>query len=305
MPKLTSLAHKLALIVFTNFVLITTVFAIDFPAYQGYVTDAANLLSSRAVASIEQKLKNYEVETGTEVAVLTIALIPDGMSANEYATALGNAWGVGKKQVDNGAILLIETDDAPGQRDIYIATGSQLEGGLTDLESRDIVDNVIIPRFQDGDFDGGVETGVDAILAALQGEEFSSLRTTSGASESSADWVTVIFFVAFIFFPWVGAILGRSKRVWPGGVAGAVGGGILGSFIAVGLATIIPLAIFFGLFGLLLDFIVSKNYQAAKKSGHSPSWWAGGGGFGSSGGSGGFGGFGGGGFSGGGGGGRW
>ena len=287
------------------FGLATQVFAVDFPKYENFVTDTSGIISVDAEASLNTKLKAYEAETGTEIAVITIPLIPNGLSPNEYATQLGNSWGVGKTKVDNGVILLIETADSAGNRDIYIATGSQLEGGLTDIESRDIVDNVIIPRFQAEDFDGGVEAGIDAIILGLSGESFTSLRSESSESGNIDGIVNIIFVVFFFVFPWLAAILGRSKSIWPGGVVGIIGGGIFGLFLSAAIWGIAAIAIVMGLFGLLFDWLVSRNYGKAKSGGVSPAWWAGGrGGFGGGSG-GGFGGFGGGGFSGGGGGGSW
>ena len=287
-------------------ILLGNVFAVEIPAYENFVNDNSDILSSQAEENLNAKLANYEAETGSEIAVLTIPLIPEGFSPNEYATAVGNAWGVGKAEVDNGVILLIETDDVAGERDIYIATGSQLEGGLTDIEARDIVDEVIIPYFQTGDFDGGVNAGVDAIIAGLNGESFTDLRME--ATENNADaeiWFNVVFVLFFFVFPWLAAIWGRSKRIWPGGVVGMLGGGIGGMILGIAVGGIIATAIGMGLFGLFFDWVVSKNYNKAKSLGIKPSWWVGGGGFGGGSGGGGFGGFGGGGFSGGGGGGSW
>jgi uncharacterized protein len=287
------------------FSLATQAFAVDFPQYENFVTDTSGIISEAAEAALNAKLKAYEVETGTEIAVVTIPLLGD-LTPNEYATQLGNSWGVGKTKVDNGAILVIETDDTPGNRDIYIAAGSQLEGGLTDIESRDIVDNVIIPRFREGDFDGGVTAGVDAIILDLRGESFTSLRSEGSVTNGDSGWIeNIIFVIVFFVFPWAAAILGRSKSIWPGGVAGAIVGGVMGLFLGIVIWGVIASAVGLGLFGLLFDWVVSRNYGKAKSQGISPAWWAGGrGGFGGGSG-GGFGGFGGGGFSGGGGGGSW
>ncbi|MDD3067193.1 MAG: TPM domain-containing protein [Candidatus Gracilibacteria bacterium] len=297
--------RKLFIFLCVLFGLATQAFAVDFPQYENFVTDTSGIISADAEASLNSKLKTYEAQTGTEIAVVTIPLIPDGLSPNEYATQLGNTWGVGKAKVDNGVILLIETADSPGNRDIYIATGSQLEGGLTDIESRDIVDNIIIPRFKESDFDGGVTAGVDAIILGLNGESFTSLRSGSSESENIEGIGNIIFVVFFFVFPWLAAILGRSKRIWPGGAIGVIGGGIFGAILSIAVWGVVAIAIGMGLFGLLFDWIVSRNYGKAKARGISPAWWAGGrGGFGGGSG-GGFGGFGGGGFSGGGGGGSW
>lgn len=274
------------------------------PPYENFVTDTSGIISDIAESELNERLKAYEAETGTEIAILTIPLILNGLSANEYATIVGNTWGVGKAKVDNGALLLIETDDVPGQHDIYIATGSQLEGGLTDIESRDIVENVIIPQFQNGDFDTGVANGITAMFSALKGESFTDLRMGANSSLDAGGWFQLVLMLIFFVVPWFGAVLGRSEAIWPGGALGAVSGGVLGGVAIGGLFGVITLAVILGIIGLAFDSAVSSNYKSAKKKGGRPSWWAGGGGTGRSSG-GGFGGFGGGGFSGGGGGGKW
>ena len=278
--------------------------SVVFPKYQNYVTDTSNLISSATEEKINLFLKSYEAETGTEIAVVTIPLI-ENLSPNEYATGLGNEWGVGKANVDNGAILLIETDDQPGKRDIYIATGSQLEGGLTDLESRDITEFVITPYFRNGEFDTGVLAGVEAMTLALAGESFTNLRSESNQSEGSTDLGGTIFFAIFFVFPWLGAILGRSKKIWPGGALGAMAGGFGGLIFSFALWGVIAATIGLGIFGFFFDWAVSRNYANAKKGSGHIAWWAGGGRGGRGGFGGGFGGFGGGGFSGGGGGSSW
>jgi len=276
----------------------------EYPVHDAYVTDISGLLSSGVEQQLEVELASYEAATGTEIAVVIIPLIPDGMSANKYATGIGNSWGVGKAGVDNGAIFLIETDDVPGERDIYIAPGSQLEGGLTDIEAAAIVNEVVIPYFQNGEIDNGVITGVDAMIASLAGESFTDLRMSNGINGEDIEmWWNFIIYGIFFVLPWLGAVLGRSKAIWPGGVLGAGGGALTGWLALGGLYWIGLFAVILGIIGLIFDAAVSREYKAAKSIGRSPSWWAGGGR--SSGGGSSFGGFGGGGFSGGGGGGRW
>ncbi len=278
---------------------------VEIPAYENYITDISERLSDSVEVDLNERLAAYETETGSEIAVLILPLIPTGLTANEYATKVGNSWGVGKAGAENGALLLIETDDVPGQRDVYIATGSQLEGGLADLEATDIIDYLIIPEFQSGDFDAGVRAGVEGIIAGLEGEVFVGGTSTEAGAGIVADLFQYGFMFIFFVLPWFGAIFGRSKEIWPGGAVGAASGGLLGWLGQLGLNGMIGATIALGLFGVLLDWLVSRNYQQAKKSGKKASWWAGGNsGSGSSSG-GGFGGFGGGGFSGGGGGGRW
>lgn len=275
--------------------------AVDFPAFQNFITDTTGTLASETVANLNTRLANYEMQTGTEIAVALIAST-EGIPIEQYATDLGNEWGVGKTKVDNGALLVVAVDD----RELFLATGSQLEGAVTDIEAREIIDKVITPRFKNSDFDSGISAGVDAIIAAIAGESFTDLRTNNTASAPSSveGILNAIFIFLFFGLPWLAAILGRSKKIWPGAALGALGGGIGGTLLISSLVGFFGGAIMLGLFGLLFDLIVSKNYANAQKSGGHIAWWAGGNRFGG-GSSGGFGGFGGGGFSGGGFGGKW
>jgi uncharacterized protein len=275
-----------------------TVFAADFPQFEDFVTDTTGTLSKSIIVELNEKLANYEAETGTEIAVALVDST-DGEPIEMYATNLGNAWGVGKANTDNGAILVVAVAD----RELFLATGSQLEGAVTDIEAREIVDEVITPYFRNGDFDGGISAGVDAIFAAVNGESFTDLRmenTVGGGVEIG----NFVFVVLFFVLPWLAAIFGRSKKIWPGGVAGAVAGSVGGGIFLGGILGILGAAVGLGIFGLIFDAAVSRNYAKAGKRGHV-AWWAGGGRGGSGFGGGGFGGFGGGGFSGGGFGGKW
>jgi uncharacterized protein len=262
------------------------------------VTDTTDTLSLETVEALNLRLANYEMETGNEIAVAIISTTED-MPIAEYATEMGNYWRIGKKAVDNGAILLIALDD----RKLFLAAGRQLEGALTDLESSQIIDEIISPRFKTGNFEDGISAGIDGIFSAIAGESFTELRTEETNENSAGGTINAIFIVIFFVFPWLAAILGRSKKIWPGGAIGALGGGIAGAIFLSGFL-ILGAAIALGALGLLFDFAVSRNYAAAKKSGRNVAWWAGGN-RGGLGGKGGFGGFGGGGFSGGGAGGSW
>lgn len=293
--------RKFLIGIFAFSLILVSAAAASFPKFENFVTDTTDTLSSSVVAKLNSQLANYEAQTGTEIAVALIAST-EGMPIAQYATKLGNEWGVGKARVDNGAILVVAVDD----RELFLATGSQLEGALTDIDAREIIDEVITPRFKNDDFDGGISAGVDAIIAAIAGESFTDLRTGGGTfTVSNADEgiINAIFIFLFFVLPWLAAILGRSKRIWPGAVVGGIGGAIGGSIFLSGILGIAGAAVVLGLLGLIFDAAVSRNYAAAKKSGGNIAWWAGGSRFG--GGSGGFGGFGGGGFSGGGFGGKW
>ena len=157
------------------------------------------------------------------------------------------------------------------------------------------------PAFRNNDYAGGLNGAVDKIIAAIGGEVIPSADNQSQDQTQTGGALGLIFkyfwFLIFIVI-WLASILGRSKSWWAGGVIGAVIGvviGIIYGFLFTGIIVIGG----FTVFGLLFDYLVSKNYRKYKSGGGVPPWWLGGGGFSGRGGSGfggggGFGGFGGG-----------
>src|SRR3546814_226030 len=141
----------------------------EFPKLTGRVVDAANLLSPAAEAEIDAKLANLEATTTRQ---LVVATIPDlqGYDISDYGYRLGRAWGIGQKQEDNGALLIV----APNERKVRVEVGYGLEPVLTDGMSFLIINNDIVPRFKGGDMAGGIEAGVDAIAKQLRSEEHTS-----------------------------------------------------------------------------------------------------------------------------------
>ncbi|HOI17350.1 MAG TPA: TPM domain-containing protein, partial [Geobacteraceae bacterium] len=139
--------------------------ALDVPPLRAHVNDTAGMLSSAAEQKLEQELTAFEKSDSTQIAVLTIPSL-EGESLEDYSIKVAEAWKIGQKGKDNGAILLI----AKQERKIRIEVGRGLEGKLTDLLSGRIIRGEIAPRFKAGDFDGGVSAGVGAIMAAVKGE---------------------------------------------------------------------------------------------------------------------------------------
>jgi len=269
----------------------------------GFVNDYAGMLGVDQKQALETKLAAFEKETSNEISV---AIIPSlqGDTIENFAVQLFKDWGVGKKNNDNGVLLLIAKDD----RQMRIEVGYGLEGALTDAQSYGIINNDLTPAFRQSDYYGGIDKATNDIIAATRGEYSGSGAAPAATSGGVNPTINQIFgFGWFIFFGliFLASVLGRSKSWWAGGVLGGILGivvGLLFGFVFVGIAT---LAVFIPL-GLLFDFVVSRAYQKGKDTGHMP-WWIGGrgprggGGFGG----GGFGGFGGGGSGGGGASGRW
>jgi uncharacterized protein len=136
--------------------------ALTFPAYTGLVVDQANILPADRKAALEQKLEAFQQKTHRQLTVATVSSL-EGDEIADYGYQLGRAWGVGLKDANNGAILLV----APNERKVRIEVGYGLEGVLTDAYSSVIVNSRILPAFKAGDMPGGIDAGTDAIIAQL------------------------------------------------------------------------------------------------------------------------------------------
>ncbi|PTT09493.1 TPM domain-containing protein, partial [Caulobacter sp. HMWF025] len=133
-----------------------------FPPLSGRVVDGANILSPQVEADLTGKLKALEDSTGRQLVVATVPSL-QGYEIEDYGYQLGRTWGLGAKDRDDGAILLV----APTEKKVRIEVGYGLEPVLTDALSSVIIQSAILPNFKAGDLEGGVVAGTDAILKQL------------------------------------------------------------------------------------------------------------------------------------------
>lgn len=192
------------------------VYAADIPYLQGRVTDDAEILSPAAIKRLSALLEDHEARTTDQVAVLTVTTL-DGESIEDFALRVFDAWQLGQRDQDNGVLVVV----APRDRRMRIEVGYGLEGRLTDLEAGRIIRNVMTPRFKAGDFDGGLEQGVTAIVAQLQGGDATIPEGGAPAAAKSQD----------AFFE--GPDLGIIERI----LIGCFIFGIIGLFTVLGVVT--------------------------------------------------------------------
>lgn len=186
----------------------------EFPELTGRVVDAANILPPETEVSIGTKLAQLEASTTRQVVVATV---PDlgGMDIADYGYQLGRAWGIGQKDEDNGAVLLI----APNERRVRIEVGYGLEPVLTDALSSIIIQRQILPAFREGDMPRGIEAGVDAIVEQLQlppDQQQANVAAAAAEQQQAADEGGGIglgsFFWLFIIAFWLLPALFRGGR---------------------------------------------------------------------------------------------
>jgi uncharacterized protein len=184
----------------------------------GMAYDRIKLLSQAQMSLLEDRLRDFERQTGNELAVLIVGTT--GVAPIEqFALDVFNRWGVGKKGKDNGVLLLIAKED----RRMRIQTGRGAEGELTDLESSYILQD-LTPYFQAGRWFDGIMTGVAAIQQALASNYVPQSGRVSGRPEAgrgvSLCFILMLLFVFLGPFGW----LGRRRRFW-GGPFIFIGGG--------------------------------------------------------------------------------
>ena len=205
---------RLALLITALLALIAAPLAAQpqFPELSGRVVDAADILPPEAEAALVAKLEALETQSQRQ---LVVATVPDlqGYDIADYGYQLGRAWGIGDKDRNDGALLLV----APNDRQVRIEVGYGLEGYLTDALSSLIIQNQIIPAFRNGDFPGGIAAGTDAIIAQLQlpPEEAARIAAEAGTKRKSDGGfpVGVLIWLAFMFFFFVLPLLaGRGRR---------------------------------------------------------------------------------------------
>lgn len=165
---------------------------LKFPALSGRINDGAGIIPAEARARIEGRLGTHEARTSDQVVIATVRSLQD-TSIEDFANRLYRHWGLGQKDRNNGVLLLV----APAERKVRIEVGYGLEGALTDALSKVIITTAIAPRFKAGDFGGGIEAGVDAILNILTGDAEEWQRR---AKVRSDDDLTVADYLVFGFF---------------------------------------------------------------------------------------------------------
>ena len=126
------------------------------------MVDEAGVLDLAAKGELERKLAEFEAKTTGQLVVVTLKSL-QGTSIEDYGYQLGRHWGIGQKEKNSGALLIV----VPSERKVRIEVGHGLEGQLTDAVSRLIIQNSIVPRFGTGDYAGGINRGVDDIIQAL------------------------------------------------------------------------------------------------------------------------------------------
>ncbi len=246
-------------------------FCADIPYLTGRVTDNAQIISDSTQLSLTGYLKEHELKTSNQVVVLTIPSL-EGESIEDFANKVFNEWKLGQKEKDNGVLFVI----VPDEKKMRIEVGYGLEGTLTDLQAGRIISNIMAPRFREGDFDGGITDGINAVIGILEGGDAETFGISDDNTNSEPS--------AFADLESTG--LSVTERI----LIGAFIFGIIGLFTIIGIMTpgfgwfmylfLIPFwatfpIVVIGTKGTLVCFITYLIvYPAAKLFLRNSSWYS-------------------------------
>lgn len=199
------------------------------PALSARVVDVAQVLSPAQRSALETKLAGFEAEAGPQIVVLLVATTqPEDIAS--FAQRVADAWKLGRRAIGDGLLVVVARDD----RKIRIEVAKALEGAVPDLAARQIIDRAITPAFKQGDYAGGLNAGVDALMARVRGEHLPAPKGTSeSAQQVSGFGLQEVAMVLFFAVPVVGTVLGSMfGRKLGALLTGAGAGGLVWVFTA-------------------------------------------------------------------------
>lgn len=214
------------------------------PELRARVTDRTATLDQASTAALEERLKAFEDRTGSQIAVLVISTT-EPEEIEQYALRVVEAWQLGREGIDDGALLLVALED----RNVRIEVGYGLEGALTDLVSRRIISESVLPGFRSGDIPGGIELGVDRMIAVAEGEDLPEPQSDwdPGPLTGLSGLLPFLLILAFIGGSVLRAVLGR---FWGSLASGSVVGFV--AWLVSGLIGVALLAAFITFLAMLL-----------------------------------------------------
>lgn len=200
--------------------------ALSFPPLTGQVVDTADMLDGPSKEHLSQMLRAHQQLTNEQVVVVTVPNL-QGTSIEDYGYQLGRHWGIGQKDKDNGALLIVAKDD----RKVRLEVGYGLEERLTDAQSSVIINQIITPAFKQGDFVGGITRGAEAMVQVLGGDPLAepAAGATGNAESSSSIFQSLAFLVLLVIFVFINMRGGGGRSGAAGFIVGSVLGGLGGS----------------------------------------------------------------------------
>jgi uncharacterized protein len=227
------------------------------------VTDQTGPLTAENRAALERMLEQFEARKGSQIAVVMVKST-GGEPIEQYALRIGEQWKLGRKGVDDGAVFVVAKDD----RAVRIEVGYGLEGALNDATAKRIVSDIVVPRFREGDFFGGISAGLDRMIRVIDGEPLPAPARNAPAMDGDLfSFLPVLLIAALVVGGLLRAILGRALGALATGGAVGVLAWVLAGTLAMGLVAGV-IAFFFTLVG---------GFGGGRRYGGFPGGWGGGG----------------------------
>jgi len=201
------------------------------PAPTAYFNDYASVVPPATAQALDAQLRQFERATSNQLLVVVYPKMQSDSSIEDYTVRVAQSWHAGQKAVSNGAVLFVFAQD----HKLYIQTGYGLEGALPDALCKRIIDDEIVPRFRQGDYAGGLQAGVAAIMAATRGEYQGTGRVAGDRQRGGGEMPLPILILLAVLFIGFSIIRSRQQVVYRGtGRRVAWGGGMPWLFLGGG-----------------------------------------------------------------------
>ncbi len=172
------------------------------------VNDLVGIMSDEQVKVLEDKLIDFSNRTTTQMVVVTVPSL-HGEDISMVSTEIGQRWGVGQKDKDNGVVILIKPKTSEEKGEVDIAVGYGLEPVIPDAIAKWIVENEILPRFRQNDYYGGIDSAINVIMQLSLGEFSAKEYEEQTKSDAFPGSIFFLVVLAFIFL----GIAGRARNV--------------------------------------------------------------------------------------------
>jgi len=172
------------------------------PPLSGRVVDQTATLSPEQSAALDAKLAAFEAQAGPQIVLLLVPrTAPEDIAA--YAQRVADQWKIGRREVGDGLLVVVAKDE----RTVRIEVAKALEGAVPDLAARQVIDRALVPAFRAGDYAGGLNQGIDLLMARIRGEALSAPAPRGGAAGGGRPRIEQIGMFLFIGVMALGGVL--------------------------------------------------------------------------------------------------
>lgn len=196
---------KLTSFILITLFLLTPILAVDYPNLNDYVTDEANIISEDYERQIGQLANQIEQDTTVEIAVVTIQSL-EGLTKEQYAVELFEKEGIGKKDKDNGLLILVAIEE----REYRVEVGYGLEGTIPDSSKVVLGTRILEPNFKENNFGKGIYDMLIAVEASLQGDDIKISKYQNEPQNRNFSTKSKIYLILFAIMI-LGSLLGGGR----------------------------------------------------------------------------------------------